>query len=539
MWRRVEQGSLLWDGQDQGQRIALAAGVGRTARTKDTNDMDMIVRSCPDAPILPLLATVLIELHRRKISYCYWKSSRRVQQILAGEGDVDLLIAREDQHRAEAVLLECGFKLFPCVTNRDHPATLSFLGYDEPSGRIIHLHAHFRLIAGESLLKSYWLPWEETILARAIAHPTLPIRMLDPASEAVLLMVRRCLELRRSDPVTLRNWRATKDKIALDREHLAARVDRVTFRSRAAELLSEDLADMLVDAVYSERALKGRGRLRRRIRKHFAAYRTYNAIEAHLRSWARAILLGAGLLNKRLLHMPRPWSRRAPGGGCVVAVIGVDGSGKSTVVAAIRTWLAADIDVVPIYFGTGHGRPSLLLLPLKLIVPLINLMLKTKPRGASHGDVSNEAPGLIYSVLLMAWAVFAALEKRSKLLAARRGANRGLVVLGDRYPQNEIIGFNDGPLLHRLDRVPRWLRRFEAAAYALAHRLPPDLVIKLEVTPETAARREPEMDRSVIRDRIAAIPRLAFPGARIARVDAEQPLVAVLRAVKHEIWRLF
>jgi hypothetical protein len=501
-------------------------------------EIDLIGRSGAENAILPLLLVVLGDFHRQNISYCYWKSSRRVHRGLTGEGDLDLLIAREDQHRAEAILLERGLKLFPCVADRDHPAILSFLGYDEPSGRITHLHLHFRLVVGNSLLKNYRLPWEEIILARAIAHPILPIRMLDPVSEALLLMVRSCLELRRSDPITLWNWRATRHKFALDREELAARVDRLMFRNRATELMSDVLADMLTDAIYGEPTLEDQRRLRRRIQKHFAAYRTYNAFEGRLRSAGRVILWAAGSLNKRFLHVPRPWSRRAPGGGCVAAVIGVDGSGKTTVVAAIRGWLSQEIDVVPIYFGTGAGRPSLVLWPFKAMVPLIPRLLKTKPNGSSHGKISGRAPGMLYSVLLMVWATVVAVEKRIKLLAARRGANRGLVVLTDRYPQNEILGFNEGPLLTRLTRVPLWLRRFEATAYALAHRLPPDLVIKLEVTPETAARREPDMDPAVIRERIAAIPRLAFPGARVVSVSAEQPLADVIHAVKHEVWRL-
>jgi thymidylate kinase len=131
-----------------------------------------------------------------------------------------------------------------------------------------------------------------------------------------------------------------------------------------------------------------------------------------------------------------------------------------------------------------------------------------------------------------------ALDKRKKLVAARRGTNRGLIVLTDRYPQSHILGFNDGPLLSRLTAVPDWLRRFEGAAYALARRLPPDLVIKLVVTPETAAGREPTMDPAVVRQRIAALQRLELPGARVVCVDAEQPLAEVIRAVKQEIWRL-
>jgi thymidylate kinase len=500
--------------------------------------MGMTHRSWAEGAIPPALVEVLNEFHRRQVSYCYWKSSRRLNAVLAGEGDVDLLVATDDQYCVQAILIERDFKPFPSVGDRDHPATQSFFGYDESSGQLIHIHLHFRLIVGERLLKNYRIPWEDVLLTRAILHPTLPIRMLEPASEALLLVTRACLDLVRLDPMTLRAWQATRRKFELDRADLAARVDRTTLHDLAAGLVSEDLAHLVVDALYSEQPLESHMQLRRRMRKHCAAYRSYNSIEARVRSAGRSVLWVAGGLNKRVLHVPRPWNRRVPGGGCMVAIIGVDGSGKSTSVATMRAWLGAKLDVVPIYFGTGDGRPSLVLWPLKLALPLIASLRKSKPRCASHGKVSGRPPGLLYSLLLMVWAVAVALDKRKKLLAARRGTNRGLIVLADRYPQNQILGFNDGPLLTRLTVVPRWLRRFEGAVYALAARLPPDLVIKLIVTPQTAASREPEMDPVVIRERIAALQRLEFVGTRVVCVDAERPLAEVIRAVKREIWRL-
>jgi thymidylate kinase len=501
-------------------------------------DMDMIRRSCAEDAVPPGLAEVFDEFHRQHVSYCYWKSSRRIHDVLAGAGDVDLLVERADQHRVQVILTERDFKLFPSVADRDHPATMTFLGYDERSGQLIHIHLHFLLIVGERLVKNYRIPWEHVLLTRAILHPTLPIRILAPTSEAVLLVVRACLELRRLDLMTLCVWQATTRKFALDRAELAARLDRREVRDLAAELLNADLAELVVDALYSEQPLETRARLRRRMQRHFAAYRSYNAVEARMRSVGRALLWGAGSLNKHVLHAPRPWSRRAPGGGCMVAMVGVDGSGKSTSVTTMRAWLGAKVDVVPIYFGTGDGRPSLLLRPLKLMMPLTRRVLKSKPRVASHGKLSGPAPGPLYSLLLMVWATAVALDKRKKLAAARRGTNRGLIVLTDRYPQSQILGFNDGPLLSRLTRVPQWLRRFEGASYHLARCLPPDLVIKLVVTPETAARREPTMDPAVIRQRVAALQRLELPGSRVVCVDAEQPLAEVIRAVKREIWRL-
>jgi hypothetical protein len=503
-----------------------------------SDDNGGIVRSREDNPVLPILLVVLGELNERKISYCYWKSSQRLQFALGGFGDLDLLIGKEDLHRAEAILLEHEFKSFPSVSGRDHPAISSFLGYDELSGQLIHLHLHFRLIVGERLLKNYRIPWEEIILSQAIIHPTLPVRILDPLSEALLVVVRACLELRRLDPISFRSWEATKDKFALDRGELSARIDPLMLSKFATECFGDDLGHHVTEAIYSDQPLELLSDLRRRVERHFAPYRTYNAAEARVRSIGRAVLWLAGGLNKRILHLPRTSNRRAPGGGSVVAVIGVDGSGKTTVVATIREWLGSETDVVPMYFGTGEGRPSLLLRPLKLLIPFITRFIRAKPKGASHGSISDRAPGRLYGVLLMVWAVAVAIEKRKKLIAARRGANRGLIVLADRYPQNEILGFNDGPLLNRLTNLPRWIGRFETAAYALAQRLPPDLVIKLEVTPETAAKREPSMSPTVIEERIASIKRLTFHSRRVKSIDAEQPLADVVAAVKREIWCL-
>jgi hypothetical protein len=286
------------------------------------------------------------------------------------------------------------------------------------------------------------------------------------------------------------------------------------------------------------RPLESQKHLRRCLRKHVAQYRSYGGGEARLRATWRAAAWVVGTLNRQIVHLPRPWNRRAPGGGRVVALIGVDGSGKTTVARAIREWLGAEVDVMPTYLGTGAGRPSMWLRPFKMVVPLITRMMRVKPRGASHGSISSDAPGFLYGLLLIVWAVVVAWDKRTKLLAARRGANRGLVVIADRYPQDEIVSFNDGPLLARLRWAPARLRALEHSVYSLTSRLPPDLVIKLQVTSETVARREPEMDQAVIRERIADVKRLAFPGASVVTLDAEQPLSEVICAVKREIWRL-
>lgn len=477
---------------------------------------------------------VLAGFHRHGIAYCYWKSRSRLAAAWSGQSDLDVLVARNDQYIAQECLLRAGFKSFPAIQH-DHPGICSFLGHDEPSGRIVHVHLHVRLVIGGTLLKTHRLHWEDAMLARAAWHPELPIRVLDPADEALLILVREALELRRTDPVTLRRWRKVQQKFAADLRSCGEGLDRSTLIDRARELLSDEVARCVATAV--EPSTGARRRLRRGIRKSLRYGRLQGPMEEQAGTIGRAAMRAGGGLAARRFRVPRPWRRRAPGGGVVTALIGVDGSGKTTVMRAVREWLGPEVDMMPIYFGTGGGRPSLLLLPLKLMLPLVMACFRSKPRGSSHGQVSDRRPGPAYSLLMMVWAGVLAVEKRMKLVAARRGAERGLVVVADRYPQDEDLTYNDGPLLPRLRHAPRWLRAFEARSYAMARRLPPDLVIKLDVSAETAARREPDMDLPMIRKRTEALRHLAFPGAKVVRIDADQPLAAVLREVKRAIWQ--
>jgi len=481
-------------------------------------------------------SALLASFHRNRIAYCYWRGYRRIEAALAGLSDLDLLVAKQDQYRAQESLLRLGFKCFSTVGS-SQPAISSFLGYDEASGRIVHVHLHVRLVIGGALVKTHRLHWETMVLARSVQHPLWPIRILDPADAALLSLVREALEVRRTDPVALRHWADLQRKFTTDREAFGS-LDRATLLDRAREVFPEDLVSLIADAVFGRYTPAVRRRLRRGIRKNLSVWRLDNVVEQHARTAWRTVQRAAGWVNQRYLHMARPWRRQSPGGGCVVALVGVDGSGKTTVMKAIRTWLEPEVDVMPIYFGTGGGRPSVLLLPLKLMLPLVIVVLRRKPKGSSHGEVSDRPPGVIYSLLMMVWAGVLAVEKRMKLVAARRGAERGLVVIADRYAQDEETAYNDGPLLPRLTRAPTWLRRFEARAYRLARRLPPDLVIRLDVSAETIARREPDMNRAVIGDRIAALRRLRFPGARMVCVDGEKPLAEVLSTVKREIWQM-
>jgi len=136
--------------------------------------------------------------------------------------------------------------------------------------------------------------------------------------------------------------------------------------------------------------------------------------------------------------------------------------------------------------------------------------------------------------------VVLARERRKKLRKGWRARNRGLVVLGDRYPQSQIMGFSDGPLLDHLSdsssRLFRYLASWERIVYRSAESRPPDLVIKLDISPETARERKPEMSKDKFETRAKAVESVEYD-TDVVVVNAEQPLESVLKEVKQHVWK--
>ena len=235
-----------------------------------------------------------------------------------------------------------------------------------------------------------------------------------------------------------------------------------------------------------------------------------------------------------------PSARGLRGRGAIVAFLGCDGSGKSTATGEVERWLSSCVDVRRVYMGSGDGPSSWWRWPMKLVHQRMS-----GPGGAAAEAASGEKRGRSLKRTLRraarpVWAVALSLEKRARLREAWDARDRGEVVICDRFPQNEIMGFNDGPLLAAWadhgSRVLRWLARWEAEPYAWAAAAPPDLVVKMQVSEAVAAERRPEMVLEGIRRKIDAVGRLELGGAPLALIDADRPLEEVLSRVRRAVW---
>ncbi len=480
---------------------------------------------------LDIFTRIFEEFHDQEISYCHWKSNEHLLEGLAGRTDLDIVVDRREN--VEKILQRNGFKRFEPSWFVAYPGVEDYLGYDIKTGTLVHIHLHYRLAIGSKRLKDYHLPWVNTLLERRVFNDEQKVYTADPAMEMLLLLVRYALKIQKRDYAKSIFTDYLSQDVVREYEWLQSRIDNVDVEALATELLNDEAADIIAPMLDSQPGLWQFRKLRKVCTDELSTYRMYNSIEAQLRGFLREAFLGFRSLNEKYVGGPRFYRRTVPSGGVQIVLLGVDGAGKSTIIEEVDEWLSWKVDVQQLYYGSGDGPATRLRYPLIVGRKLVG------GNGTGDSDGSSSERSLVIRIGRVLRGVVLARERRKKLQNGWRTKSRGLVVLGDRYPQNQIMGFNDGPLLDHLSesssRLLRFLARRERAVYQSAAECPPEFVIKLDVSPEVARERKPEMSIEQFETRAAAVESLDFD-TDVVVVDAEQPLEDVLLETKQHVW---
>lgn len=491
-------------------------------------------RAATPPEILLPIELLLAALEARAIRYCHWKGNASIGKVLAGEKDLDLLLDARSNVAVAAVLAEVGFRRIVDPPGRGFPGVEHYLALDYRRGRFAHLHLHWQMIPTKGNHACVRLPWEEIALSTRVKDARHEIYIPAPELELLVFLVRGALRVRAKHLAAERIGRPFMDAGSrAELRWLAARTTSEALYHRAVGLLGERAAS---DAAAMMNTVPSAARLRA-----FRARMTQRGVRAN----------SLGDRAKTLLRRDGGMKRTLPAGGRVVAFLGSDGAGKSTVVRAIADWLGSELDVRVVYLGSGDGPASLLRRSLRAFDRLRRTMTMrgkepasgeapTVGRTGGGGYVAGVEPGM-RALWKIASKLALAREKRDKLATAWRARTRGAVVICDRYPQTQQPGFNDGPLLTpwlaHPSQLLRSAARRELSVYRAAAELAPDLVIKLTVSPGVAASRKDDMSYAQLRTRGAAVRALSFPAAtQVVEIDADRPLEAVLDAARRAVW---
>lgn len=214
----------------------------------------------------------------------------------------------------------------------------------------------------------------------------------------------------------------------------------------------------------------------------------------------------------------------------LIAIIGCDGSGKSTVskevLACVRLYHSAELA----HLGKQSGNIGRALSRLPLVGQSIARLIVRKS-DTTRAQRGKKTPGFLVALVITVFSL-RRLRRFRRMMALRR---KGLIIVTDRFPQLDFPGAYDGPgfsVRAPGNPIVRWLARRERRLFEWMTSYGPDLVLRLNVDLDVAYTRKPDHRRALLAKKIEATPLLKFNGAPIVEIDANQPLADVLTCTK-------
>lgn len=478
--------------------------------------------------VLELIARFCDELERQQVRYCHWKSNEAIARSMTGDNDLDLLVARADQGRFLAVLADLGFKAASLPEAREVPAVRHYYGLDARTGRFVHVHVHFRLVLGDDTTKNFWLPIEDAYLESCSDDDLFPLPA--PEFELAVLVLRLVLKHATWDSILQGRGRNAANE---DRE-LAWLQERTTWAAVDA-VVAEHLPALVEVWPACRRAVEPGCPVATRVRTAARLARALAACARRPRTVDTALRLTRRVTwGTRRYVLRKPVRKRLVAGGAVVAIVGGDGSGKSTAVDGVCDWLSKAFVVRRVHVG----RP-----PKSLTTLAVKGALVTARRVGMFADLAEPtAPPADRtrppSVGWITWHLLTARDRNRLYRRARRVAANGGIVVCDRFPLAQLH-LMDGPRtgwvigLSGAGRLRQALARREARYYAAFTR--PDVLAVLRVPPEIAVQRKTDEEPGYVHRRSTEVWQAKWDESTTI-VDAGQPAPAVLAQLRTAVW---
>ena len=355
-----------------------------------------------------------------------------------------------------------------------------------------------------------------------IRHQEYPINIIAPEYELMLLIIRIFLKSKiklafiRKNQTFVRK-RIFPKNIAEEFQDLNNRVDQekfttlITYIFPAAVSSFKILLEYFTNTINVYKFLKQRRILIHELRAHRIQIGEKHKIQK----------------NMRQISIPNSMSG-FESGGCTIAVIGVDGSGKTTMVDKVDKWLSWKLSVKHLYLGRvkrheeRHGRKY-----KNHVLQIINrLRLLFKKLQFRNG---------VTLMINLQWLYYA-YTRYKKFIRGRRLANEGYIVFFERFPLLEFHNMKepmDGPRLN----PDTFLGKIENNLYNKIDL--PEVVIILDVSFDNVINRrqgQSEDVRNMLRNKIDAVTKLKSMDNDYYIINTEDGVENTLLELKNVIW---
>jgi thymidylate kinase len=482
---------------------------------------------------LKLILTLCQSLKEEDISYCHWKSNNALDRSANGDNDLDLLIARANRSQFIAILYRLGFKQASAIKEKQMIGVQDYYGYDEETEKLVHVHAHFQLTIGHDKTKNFRLPIENHFLMSAVKGELFNV----PSSEFefVVFIIRMNLKYSTWD-VVLRRENKMKTTERQEFEYLKDQINKNTINSildKYLPYIDVEFFENCIHALDPSSSILARIKIGQQLQVRLLANtRRSLPIDVHLKLWRRFTLA----LRRRLSKSS--FKHRFTSGGIMIAIVGGDGAGKTTVVNELFKWFSKDFDILKVHIG--KPPKSMITLIVRAILKL-GYLLGLYPHLNSNNLYNQNSKFSIFPGKYP-WMIREACKARDRYLTfvkAKRFANKGGMVICDRYPLPQIK-LMDGPTCMQIinDGKIGWLSNLliEIEKKFYMPMALPELVFVLRVNPEIAVQRKTDEKSLDVRTRSTEIWEIDWKHTQAQVIDASQSQPEVLSSLKSLIW---
>ncbi|AKD04405.1 hypothetical protein POKO110462_06315 [Pontibacter korlensis] len=460
---------------------------------------------------------LLTELKNSNIRFAHWKGNNHLLEALVGKTDIELLIFPDDQHTFESAMAKLGFKKLKSQPWNVYPMVEDWIGFDYETGTLLHLHTHYALVVAIRYGLYLSLPWikEFFTLLKTDELTGWPIPV--PALEATILFIRIWTKVK-NKPQAEADLLHEKHNEVVDLLNKAQPQDFEYVCEKLKLKLPDNLDDRL-ERIVRQGDLTEVKYLSRYFYQQIAATQERSQVYSSFRFLLYKYYLKSAKSYSKF-SKPLKLKKTMHNGGKVIALIGSDGSGKSTLSNDITKWLTFKIDTHYFYMGK---KP--------FIRSYDQLHFSKADVIASKNKLSRllkKLAGDFYHVMMIK-------QKADMLHTARELSREGSIIICDRFPQKDILGINDGPRLQR--KKLNWSSQVEMRLYNKVTEEGVDLVFRLLVAPEVAFKRKPEHNFAMIQQKCNNINKITFRNSKVIDLDASKPYDQVLLEVKRQIWK--
>ncbi len=468
------------------------------------------------------------KLNNENISYCLWKGSFDIDDIYLAKDDIDLLVERSQQTQLNIVLLELGFKRVIASFERKQTGIEDFYAYDDATGSFVHLQIYYQLILGERLIENFHLPFEKFFLAN-IDRGDL-IHKVDSTLELIVFVMRKYIQKTVITVMQSNGMRKVAGDVNDELEYLLTGLKSEDLSNKLDEFIpgiNKEIFQQCVKNLQKPTSTIKWLTLRTKLVGELKQYRRRSFINGQLTWLLRRLYLFQSKARGKGVAKKMPVA-----GGLSIAIIGSDGSGKSTAIKYLNDWLGQVFGVEN--FHLGRPKPSfttsILSRSAKILVRFCSNIEK-KPEAGSLLSVTwpkllQWLPQLlIYSIAKDRYSTFKKINSR---------LNAGYVVLIDRYPLSEITQM-DSPRMKAIFGDNRFLSHGEMKIYQKI--TSPDIMVLMVVEPETAARRQSGDGYDYVIRRATEVNRVAEKlTSKVSIVDANKDIAGVQKQLRLIIW---